>query len=59
MCFTCWERAGVDEVDTPEANATVLSSVQDADFDTAFLVGIHHLLKEIVLILLTTLKTTQ
>lgn len=38
-------------MDTPEANMTVLSSVQDADSDSAFLVGIH-LLEKIVLILL-------
>lgn len=52
MCFTCWEWAGVDEVDTPEANMTVLSSVQDAALNSAFLVGIHLLLEKIVLILL-------
>lgn len=52
MCFTCWEWAGIDEVDTPEANMTVLSSVQDADLNSAFLVGIHLLLEKIVLILL-------
>lgn len=40
-------------MDTPEENATVLSFVQDADLQTAFLVGIHCIPEKIVLILLT------
>lgn len=53
VCFTCWEWAGVDEVDTPGANTTVLSSVHHADLSAAFLVGIHRFLEKIVFILLT------
>lgn len=38
-------------MDTPEANMTVLSSVQDADLNSAFLVCIHLLLEKIVLLI--------